>query len=174
MDADYFQMLFAYNGWATQRVLEAASQAPMPEYFAGAPGLSYGSLHATLVHILVSEIVWLGRWQALPPPEALSNSRESVRVGQSELPTFEALRSLWREHDGRLGAYVGALTDAETKRSITFRNSAGGESTQPVGQQMAHVVNHGTQFRAEAAVRLSALGYSPGDLDLIVYLRDRA
>ena len=39
---------------------------------------------------------------------------------------------------------------------------------------MAHLVNHGTQFRAEAAVRLTQLDASPGDIDLIVWLRQHS
>ena len=34
-------------------------------------------------------------------------------------------------------------------------------------QTMVHVVNHGTQHRSEAAVLLTIMGRSPGDLDLI-------
>ena len=41
-------------------------------------------------------------------------------------------------------------------------------------QAMAHVVNHGTQHRSEAAVLLTALGRSPGDLDLVDFLEERA
>ncbi len=36
-------------------------------------------------------------------------------------------------------------------------------------QALAHVVNHGTQHRSEAAVLLTTTGHSPGDLDMIDY-----
>ena len=34
-------------------------------------------------------------------------------------------------------------------------------------QALAHVVNHGTQHRAEADALLTTAGHSPGDLDMV-------
>ena len=43
-----------------------------------------------------------------------------------------------------------------------------------VWQMLVHVVNHGTQHRAEAAALLTGEGRSPGELDLINYAEERA
>ena len=49
----------------------------------------------------------------------------------------------------------------------------GREAAYPLWQLVLQVINHGTQHRAEAAAMLTELGASPGELDLIVFLRER-
>ena len=39
-----------------------------------------------------------------------------------------------------------------------------------IWQMLLHLLNHGTQHRSEAALLLTQVGRSPGDLDLIDYL----
>lgn len=44
----------------------------------------------------------------------------------------------------------------------------------PIWQMLVHVVDHGTQHRAEASALLTAEGRSPGELDLINYAEELA
>ena len=66
------------------------------------------------------------------------------------------------------------LADETVAMTISYISVSGSRNEQPLSHLIAHLVNHGTQFRAEAAVRLTQLRASPGDLDLINYLRFHA
>ena len=59
MSLAYFRTLLEYNRWANEKVLAASELVPASDYLDDVEGLSFGSLHGTLVHALVAEVVWL-------------------------------------------------------------------------------------------------------------------
>lgn len=165
MDASHFRRLYEYNAWASGRILDRAAEASEDAYFAEVPGLSFGSLHGTLVHLFGGELTWLERWR-VPGLQELGTTWTT-----EALPDFEAVAAAAPPLEAALGAFVASLTDAEIDEPVTYQAPNGETYTDPACLQLVHLVNHGTQFRAEAAVRLTALGLSPGNIDLTVVLR---
>ena len=74
---DFFQLLLDYSQWANAQIMDRARQASESDYLADADGLSFGSLHATLIHIMTSEIIWMARWTGETPPEWVAKVRQS-------------------------------------------------------------------------------------------------
>ncbi len=139
------QLLFEYDAWAWQRVLAQAARLTPEQYVAPAP-TPQGSLRGTLVHGLSAERTWLLRWQGESPAALLR---------EEDVPTYAALAAAW---------------EAAT---LQYKTTKGAPMTNVLWQIIAHVVNHGTQHRSEAAMILTQYGYSPGDLDFIVFLREK-
>ncbi|MGH7360876.1 MAG: DinB family protein, partial [Candidatus Methylomirabilales bacterium] len=54
--------LYAFNAWARGRMLDAVAQVDEAAYRRDL-GSSFGSLEATLVHILGAEELYLKRWR---------------------------------------------------------------------------------------------------------------
>jgi uncharacterized damage-inducible protein DinB len=65
---------------------------------------------------------------------------------------------------------LDGLRDTDFEGLVHYTTTEGIVSETPLWQILLHVVNHGTQFRAEAAIVLTGAGHSPGDLDLMAYL----
>ncbi len=153
--------LFEYNYWSNNRILTALAKIT-PEQYETAAQISYGSLRATLVHALGAEQIWRLRAQGNSPTTILS---------ENDLPTIAALVETWRKEETAMRAYLATLTDSDMSKTIRYNSLKGIPYEEPLWHILAHLVNHGTQTRSEAAVALTAYGQSPGDLDLILYFR---
>ena len=165
VNADYFRLLYAYNDWANRLVLDAASALSEEQLQSTIPGLAYANIFGALAHLLGTELSWLSRWQGSPLPAI---------PGPADFASFVALRERWESHAAELLAYVDGLSDDDVGATLEYANTSGIRFANPLRELLAHVVNHGTQFRGEAAVGLTALGHSPGNLDLVGFLRRRS
>lgn len=164
MNREEIQLLFDYNYWANGRVLAAAGRVT-PEQFVAPAGLSHGSVRATLVHMLAVEVVWRLRLLEGTSPTSL--------LAEGEFPTVEALAARWQAEERAMRDSLAALTDEALAATVKYTTTRGVPYEDVLWHLLLHVVNHGTQSRAEAGVGLAHLGQSPGDLDLLVFLRAR-
>jgi uncharacterized damage-inducible protein DinB len=156
-------MLYQYNRWANARILGAAAKIGEAQFLA--PGeFGHGGLRGTLVHTLFAEWIWRLRWQGSPP---------NVRWKPEDFPTFASLETRWLEEEIKLMEFVDGLTEERLKAEFDYISTEGQAHRRIMWEAMAHLVNHGTQHRSEAAAMLTELGCSPGDLDMILFLRER-
>ena len=164
MDASTIRTLFDYNYWSKARIMGAALKVT-PAQFTAVNSSSYGSLRGTLVHNLNAEVIWRKRLSRETPPFDLP--AESVFL------TPQDLNDYWLTDEDLMRAFIASLTDADLEAVFEYKNSKGTVFHNFTWGILAHVVNHGTQHKAEAAAMLTDFGYSPGDIDLIVYLREK-
>jgi uncharacterized damage-inducible protein DinB len=155
-------ILVQYNAWSNAKILEAASGVTPDQFLALAP-FPHGSLRGTLVHALFGEWVWRMRWEG---------TASNPMWKPEQFPTFESLRARWGDEELRLTQFVTNLTEERLYSKIKYISTEGYPHERVLWETMAHLVNHGTQHRTEAAAILTGMGHAPGDIDLIVYLNE--
>ena len=155
MTPDDVQALFAYDRWATEKVL-AAVDGVDDATWSRAAIIDERGLGGILVHMLGAYQRWLhglmeDGTEHHPESEPLLSPAELRRRWETEWPTME-----------RFVATRDATWLARDDEGVPF------------DRMLQHLANHGTQHRAEAAVLLTQAGRSPGDLDMIDWLEARA
>ena len=153
-------LLYQYNQWTNKKILDAAAQATHDQFLAPA-SFPHGGLRGTLVHALFAEWIWRQRWEGTSP---------TVRLRPEDFPTFEVLRIRWAEEEKLLMTFVENVTEERLNSKFNYKSTDGKPYERILWQTMAHLVNHGTQHKTEAAALLTGFGQSPGDIDLILYL----
>jgi len=153
-------LLYKYNQWTNKKILDAVAKVT-PEQFLAPASFPHGGLRSTLVHALFAEWIWRNRWEGTSP---------TVRLKPDDFPTFEALRARWTEEEKLLMAFVENVTEERLNSKFSYKATDGTPHERILWQAMAHLVNHGTQHKTEAATMLTDFSQSPGDIDMILYL----
>lgn len=156
------QLLYKYNTWANQRILDAAAKVTHEQFLVDA-SYPHGGLRSTFTHLLFAEWIWRMRWLGESPAQ---------RMKPEDFPTFDSLRARWLEEEKALNTFVDELTDERLNLPFQFKTTRGDVMEDILWQAMAHVLNHGTQHRSEAAAMLTEFSCSPGDIDLIGFVRE--
>lgn len=163
MQIDHFRQLAAYNRWANARLYAAALAMPEAAY-RQPTGVFFGSLHATLNHLLAADRIWLKR---------ITGTGEAPdRVDALLFDDRAELTRARLAEDARLIAVVEALDDAALAGRITYRTTSGTPHDQVLGDILLHFFNHQTHHRGQAHACCSIVtGTEPPSLDLLQFQR---
>jgi uncharacterized damage-inducible protein DinB len=162
MHSRYFATLADYNAWANRRLFEACDALSVAEYMRERPCF-FGSVHATLNHILVADRIWIARIAGQTPP-----SLKLDQILYGDLIGLEVARFAEDEH---IRIMVAGFAEERLDHPVEYRNSRGDRIETPLYLVLGHFFNHQTHHRGQVHGLLSQTEAPPPPLDLIVFLR---
>ena len=123
-------------------------------------GAFFGSIHATLNHLLWADRMWMSRFAGWSKPAGM-------QAGLSLHEEFSALAAARAEADAGLLAWADGLDAAWLAGDlIWFSGVAQRDMRRPRAVAVAHMFNHQTHHRGQVHAMLTAAGARTEDTDL--------
>lgn len=166
LQRDYFASLSRYHVWADRKLLESLSPISDVDYHSD-QGLFFRSIHRTLNHLLLVDLLWHGRLTG--KPFAVSGLDQELVKERGRLGE-EMLRQAGVLHD-----LVTGLDEARIGMTNAYLDTEGNRREFPLALQLAHAFNHATHHRGQVTAVITRLGHASPVLDLPYFLaEDRA
>jgi uncharacterized damage-inducible protein DinB len=162
------QILARYNTWANARLYECVQSLSDDDYRAD-KGAYFGSVHATLNHILVGDHLWssriMGEYHGLTGLD---------QILHDDFQVLKAARLAMDEHIIRLTDRQSVGLDGGLNKQVSYRSVKGKEKHESsVRHILLTMFNHQTHHRGQIHCLLTQLGIGePPGLDLIIFLRE--
>jgi uncharacterized damage-inducible protein DinB len=161
---DHFPLMARFNGWVNEKIYSEVAKLDDTTY-RGNSGLFFGSLHATLNHILVVDRLWTGRVEGI--------DRGVKSLNQILHDDFASLQQARREEDARLVQLMDRLTPAELQATARYSTADRTRTMEARRWDMlAGMFNHQTHHRGQIYSVLLQRGQKMPDIDLIYYLAE--
>jgi uncharacterized damage-inducible protein DinB len=169
MTRDDIQLLYEYDRWANNRVLQAAS-ALSTEAFTRDLGGSFRSVRDTLVHIIGGEWIWLAYWRMRSHSSAILTGLRTERdalFNPDAFPNVAAVQFKWSEIEKEQTEFVDQITNDLLEKMLPFR-----KTQVRLAHLMQHLANHSTYHRGQVALMMRQLAAKPVATDFHVFLAE--
>jgi uncharacterized damage-inducible protein DinB len=159
----HLRLMADYHAWALQRLYAEVDALDEADYRRNC-GQFFGSIHGTLNHLLLVELLWQARLEHTVYPA--SGLDQEIETGRAELKQrlLDFARG-WR-------SFVDALAPATIAGDLSYRSLQGQDYRLPFATLVLHVFNHATHHRGQVSIGLLQLGRSAPVMDLPFFLNE--
>jgi uncharacterized damage-inducible protein DinB len=166
---DDIQLLYEYDRWANNGVLQAVSTLSAAEFTRDLGG-SFRSVRDTLVHIVRCEEGWLTCWKEPSPSSTFVTDfwkRHHALFNPKAFPDLAALQLKWAEVEREQVEFVNRVTNESLGRMLPIRTTQIG-----LAHLMQHSANHSTYHRGQVALMMRQLTAEPLATDFAIFLME--
>jgi uncharacterized damage-inducible protein DinB len=153
---NYYTAISTYNQWMNQKLYAVCADIPDVDRKSDR-GAFFKSIHGTVNHILVADLIWLGRFTQQPFLAQLDKELYS---------DFSELRVQREQLDRTIIEWAQNLTPDWLNAELKYNNSYGFTRTLPNWLLVTHMFNHQTHHRGQLTTLLNQMGYESGVTDL--------
>jgi uncharacterized damage-inducible protein DinB len=160
MNADAFRHFYNYHFTENQKIWDTNITSLSQEQFIQNVGYSHGSIRNQIIHLISVDDTWFSGLRGVEISESLNPANFDDR---------KIIRAYWDNVEENMRDYLSKLRD-----DMLFKEPfADGEDKDVLlWQVLLHVVNHGTDHRAQLLRLLNDLGVKTGPQDYIFYVYD--
>lgn len=175
---DNYRWMARYNAWFNARLYDACERLDDAARRLDR-GAFFGSVHRTLNHLVVGDVVWLRRLRQCGvdhgrPFQALDDAVLDMPVGttlSTELcADWQALRAKRRELDAAIESWLAQAPDDLPAWTMRYANTEGVQRAHPVWQALTHFFNHQAHHRGQVTTLLMQSGVDVGVTDMVALL----
>lgn len=157
MNADAFRKFYDYHFTENRRLWDRYVTQLSDTQFMRPVEYSRGSVRDQILHLISCDTMWFSGLQGVEIPEDLN---------PADFRDRESIRAHWDNVEQTMRDYLAALQD-----EMLFSKPLGGEDKELIlWQVLLHVVNHGTDHRAQLLRVLNDLGVMTTSQDYIFYV----
>ncbi|THH38680.1 damage-inducible protein DinB [Aliishimia ponticola] len=162
IDAEYTRIMARYNAWQNRQLSDIV-HAMDEDALTQDRGAFFGSIFATLNHLLWADKLWMSRFDpSVEPPQVPAANHGNMT------PTI----SVWgaeRFHlDGKIRHWSMALRNLDLKGDLHWYSAtADAQMSRPKAECIMHFFNHQTHHRGQIHAMLTAAGETAPVSDLV-------